>query len=62
MVQLGGHGGERKEEEVPEDFTRREKHHFGLHDLEVMETLGEYSYLVRVYKILLLIFLILSCT
>eukprot|EP00904_Undaria_pinnatifida_P006548 jgi/Undpi1/3022/HiC_scaffold_14.g06399.m1 len=36
-----GHVGERKEAtEVTEDFTRREKHHFGLHDLEVMETLG----------------------
>lgn len=41
-AQLGGHGGERKEAEVSEDFTRREKQHFGLHDLEVMETLGEY--------------------
>lgn len=59
MVQLGGHGGERKEEEVPEDFTRREKHHFGLHDLEVMETLGEY--LVRVYKVLLLILILQYC-
>ncbi|CAM9987587.1 unnamed protein product [Ectocarpus sp. 6 AP-2014] len=37
-----GHAGEKKgeEEEHSEDFTRRDKHHFGLRDLEVMETLG----------------------
>lgn len=41
MVQLG-HAGEKKgeEDEASEDFTRREKHHFGLRDLELMETLG----------------------
>lgn len=41
VVQLG-HAGEKKgeEEEHTEDFTRRDKHHFGLRDLEVMETLG----------------------
>lgn len=40
MVQLG-HAGEKKGEEEPsEDFTRRDQHHFGLRDLEVMETLG----------------------
>lgn len=37
-----GHGGEKKgEEEASEDFTRRDKHHFDLRDLEVMETLGD---------------------
>lgn len=40
-LQQLGHGGEKKgEEEVSEDFTRRDKHHFDLRDLEVMETLG----------------------
>lgn len=41
MVQLG-HAGEKKgeDDEASEDFARREKHHFGLRDLEVMETLG----------------------
>lgn len=41
VAQLG-HAGEKKgeEEEHSEDFTRRDKHHFGLRDLEVMETLG----------------------
>lgn len=38
-----GHTGERKEEEPSGDFTRREKHHFGLQDLEIMETLGNYG-------------------
>lgn len=61
MVQLGGHGGERKEEEVSEDFTRREKHHFGLHDLEVMETLGE-SYVTTVVLALLYVLYYRYCT
>lgn len=38
---MGHAGGERKGEEEPSgDFTRREKRHFSLRDLEVMETLG----------------------
>lgn len=41
VLQQLGHAGEKKGEEEPsEDFTRRDKHHFDLRDLEVMETLG----------------------
>lgn len=63
VLQLG-HVGEKKGEEGErsEDFTRRDQHHFGLRDLEVMETLGEsyeYKLLHAFYQYLLMF---ISCS